>query len=69
MVSWMIEDVGEQIVANLVVLKDLPPLTVYSISSTTGSLSLIILVAIWEPASLTLARRLTESTIPSLLGS
>ena len=34
------------IVANLVVLKDIPPLTVYSISSTTDSLSLIILVVI-----------------------
>ena len=41
------------IVAKLVVLKDLPPLTAYSISSTTGSLSLIILIDIWEPASLT----------------
>ena len=34
------------IVANLVVLKDLPPLIAYSISSTTGFLSLIILVVI-----------------------
>ena len=69
-VSWMIEDVGEHIDSRQFgSLKDLPPLIAYSISSTTDSLSLIILVVIWEPASLTLARRLTGSTIPSLLGS